>query len=55
MVAAYWPDVVLEERLAELEEVYFEGGDHQTLVKVGAGQFRRLMSGARHGRFGTHD
>ena len=52
---AYGLDVVLEESLAGLEEVYFEGGDHQSLIKVGAGAFRRLMSGARHGRFGAHD
>jgi Ala-tRNA(Pro) deacylase len=52
---AYGLDVVLEESLAELEQVYFEGGDRQTLVKVGGEEFRRLMSGARHGRFSTHD
>jgi Ala-tRNA(Pro) deacylase len=52
---AYGLDVVLEESLAGLEQVYFEGGDHQTLVKVGGEEFRRLMSGARHGRFSTHD
>jgi Ala-tRNA(Pro) deacylase len=52
---AYGLDVVLEESLGQLEEVYFEGGDHRTLVKVGGDQFRRLMSGARQGRFSTHD
>ena len=34
---AYGLDVVLEESLAGLEEVYFEGGDHRSLVKVGGG------------------
>jgi Ala-tRNA(Pro) deacylase len=52
---AYGLDVVLDDSLAGLEEVFFEGGDHRTLVKVGGEQFRRLMSGARHGRFSTHD
>jgi Ala-tRNA(Pro) deacylase len=52
---AYGLHVVLEESLAGLEQVCFEGGDHQTLVKVGGEEFRRLMSGARHGRFSTHD
>jgi Ala-tRNA(Pro) deacylase len=51
----YGLDVALEESLGRLDEVYFEGGDHQTLVKVGGDQFRRLMSGARQGRFSTHD
>ena len=52
---AYGLDVVLDDSLAGLEEVFFEGGDHRTLVKVAGEQFRRLMSGARHGRFSTHD
>lgn len=52
---AYGLDVVLDDSLAGLEEVYFEGGDHRTLLKVGGDQFRQLMSGARHGRFSTHD
>jgi Ala-tRNA(Pro) deacylase len=53
--AAYGLDMVLEESLAGLDEVHFEGGDHRNLVKVGGDQFRRLMSGARQGRFSTHD
>lgn len=52
---AYGLDVVLDDSLAGLDEVYFEGGDHQTLIKVGGDQFRRLMSGARQGCFSTHD
>jgi Ala-tRNA(Pro) deacylase len=52
---AYGLDMVLEESLAGLDEVHFEGGDHRNLVKVGGDQFRRLMSGARQGRFSTHD
>jgi Ala-tRNA(Pro) deacylase len=52
---AYGLDVVLDEALAGLDEVYFEGGDHRSLVKVAGAQFRELMAGARHGRFSTHD
>jgi Ala-tRNA(Pro) deacylase len=52
---AYGLDVVLDESLAGLDEVYFEAGDHRTLVKIGGDQFRQLMSGVRHGRFSTHD
>ena len=47
--------MVLDDSLAGLDEVFFEGGDHRTLVKVSGEQFQRLMSGARHGRFSTHD
>ncbi len=49
--AAYGLDVVVDERLLELDEVYFEGGDHTTLVRVGAADFRTLMADARRARF----
>jgi Ala-tRNA(Pro) deacylase len=52
---AYGLDVVVDDSLAGLDEVCFEGGDHRSLVKVGGDQFRQLLSGARHGRFSTHD
>ena len=49
--AAYGLDVVVDDSLFELEEVYFEGGDHTTLVRVSAVDFRKLMEGARRARF----
>jgi Ala-tRNA(Pro) deacylase len=52
---AYGLDVVVDDTLAGLDEVYFEGGDHRSLVKLAGAQFRELMAGARHGRFSTHD
>jgi Ala-tRNA(Pro) deacylase len=52
---AYGLDVVLDEALAGLDEVCFEGGDHRHLIKIAGPQFRELMAGARHGRFSTHD
>jgi Ala-tRNA(Pro) deacylase len=52
---AYGLDVVLDDSLAGLDEICFEGGDHRTLIRVGGDQFREMMSGARHGRFSSHD
>ena len=52
---AYGLDVVLDDSLAGLGEVCFEGGDHRTLIKLGGEQFRQLMAGARHARFSRHD
>jgi Ala-tRNA(Pro) deacylase len=52
---AYGLDMVLDDSLAGLDEVCFEGGDHRSLVRVGGEEFRELMSGARRGRFSTHD
>lgn len=52
---AYGLDVVIDESLAGNGEIYFEGGDHSTLVKVSAEDFGRLTEGARRGQFSRHD
>ena len=52
---AYGLDAILDEALIGLDEVWFEGGDHRSLVKVAGATFRDLMAGARRGRFSTHD
>jgi Ala-tRNA(Pro) deacylase len=49
--AAYGLPVLLDESLADAGEVYFEGGDHTTLVHMSGEQFRELMTDARLGRF----
>jgi Ala-tRNA(Pro) deacylase len=52
---AYGLDVIVDEALIGLDEIWFEGGDHRSLVKVAGADFRELMAGARRGRFSTHD
>ena len=52
---AYGVDVLLHEELAELPEVCFEGGDHESLVRVSGKDFARMMDTARLGRFSLHD
>ncbi|MGH6916154.1 MAG: aminoacyl-tRNA deacylase [Geminicoccaceae bacterium] len=51
----YGVDVLVDESLFGLDQVCFEGGDHQSLVQVGGEDFAGLMSGAQRGRFSTHD
>ncbi len=53
--AAYGLDMVVDDSLAEQHEVYFEGGDHTSLVQVSAEQFFWLLQNAAHGHFSTHD
>src|SRR3954447_3934281 len=48
---AYGLETVVEERLLAEADVYFEGGDHESLVHVRGEAFRELVCGARHGRF----
>jgi Ala-tRNA(Pro) deacylase len=41
---------VVDEQLDASDDIWFEGGDHRTLVHVGGDQFGRLMYGMPHGR-----
>lgn len=47
---AYHLPTVVDDRLAELPDVYFEAGDHEALVHMNRGTFQVLMYDARHGR-----
>ena len=51
---AYGMRVVWDDSLSKLPEVYFEGGDHKTLVHISGNDFTRLMSEADHDRFSAH-
>lgn len=49
--AAYGIPVVLDRSLLGQTHVWFEGGDHRTLVKLAGPDFDRLMRSARLGSF----
>jgi Ala-tRNA(Pro) deacylase len=49
--AAYDVPVILDESFDTEGDVYFEAGDHKTLVHVKGGDFRSLLQGARVARF----
>ncbi|WEX77843.1 aminoacyl-tRNA deacylase [Sinorhizobium numidicum] len=49
--SAYGMPVILDESLENANDVYFEGGDHETLVHVSGPGFRSLMKDARVARF----
>ena len=48
---AYKLASVVDERLEDRDDIYFEGGDHCSLVHISGEQFDRLMYGVPHGRF----
>lgn len=52
--AAYGLEVVLDTSLADLPDVYFEGGDHRSLIRVTGDAFQALMKDARRGRLSHH-
>jgi Ala-tRNA(Pro) deacylase len=52
--AAYGLKTIVDDSMVELPDVYFEGGDHSTLVHVSGPTFDRIMTGAEHARFSSH-
>ena len=49
--AAYGLPVIVDESIADAPDVYFEGGDHRTLVHISGEAFRTLTKDARRTRF----
>ncbi|MCG8652482.1 MAG: YbaK/EbsC family protein [Pirellulales bacterium] len=49
--AAYGLRAVVDERLDQQQDVYFEAGDHRTLVHLSGAEFHRLMEKVPHERF----
>lgn len=51
---AYGIETVIDDSIAEQSDIYFEGGDHATLVHMAGPAFCELMAFAQHGRFSSH-
>jgi Ala-tRNA(Pro) deacylase len=51
----YGLDMLVDDSIEEQPEVYFEAGDHRTLIHMSHAQFATLTATARHGRFSVHD
>ena len=47
----YGVTTIIDDSLDQQPDVYFEAGDHKSLVHMKGGDFSRLTSNARHGRF----
>jgi len=52
--SAYGLTSVVEECLVGAQDIYFEAGDHESLVHVNGEEFKRLMGGAPVGSFSHH-
>jgi Ala-tRNA(Pro) deacylase len=49
--AAFGLKTILDDELLDADEIYFEGGDHRTLVHVDGPDWRRLLQDAEHCAF----
>jgi len=52
--AAYGLRTVVDESITEVPDIFFEGGDHTTLVHMSGPAFDRLMVEAPHAHFSMH-
>jgi Ala-tRNA(Pro) deacylase len=48
---AYNMNSIYDEALDQLDDVYFEAGDHETLIHLTKMQFGRLMNNTKHSQF----
>jgi Ala-tRNA(Pro) deacylase len=48
VAAAYGLTAVMDDSLEGFEDIYFEGGDHRSLVHLKGGEFYRLMAEVPH-------
>ncbi len=51
---AYGLQVYIDDMLLHQPDIYFDAGDHETLVHMSGREFDRLMDGSQHGRFSRH-
>jgi Ala-tRNA(Pro) deacylase len=47
----YGVTTIVDDSIDQQPDVYFEGGDHKSLIHMTRGEFTRLTSDARHGQF----
>ena len=51
----YGLDVIVDDSIDRRRDVYMEGGDHATLIRMDGEEFARLTAKAWRGHFSTHD
>ena len=51
---AYKLETLLDESLATQAEIYVEGGDHRSLIRLDGSDFRELLGDCRQGDFTRH-
>lgn len=55
VAGAYGLSAVMDDSLEGFHDVYFEGGDHRTLVHLNGHEFHRLMAGVPHAHISTRN
>lgn len=48
---AYGIDTIVDESVVDIDDLYFEAGDHERLIHMRGTAFMKMMENARRGRF----
>ena len=51
---AYGMEMIWDDELAVVPEIFCESGDHETLIEMKCEQFKDLMKESRHGQISSH-
>jgi len=51
---AYFIDVIVDKKLMDNRDIYFEAGDHTRLLHISGESFMKLVSNSRHSEFTRH-
>ena len=51
---AYGLQVYVDDMLRHQPDIYFDAGDHETLLHMSGSEFNRLMGNSPHGHFSRH-
>lgn len=54
LAEAYGLETIIDERLSQTEDVYFEAGDHCSLIHLSGAQFRELQATATRASISEH-
>ena len=54
MGQAYNMEMIWDDELALVPDVYCEAGDHEILIEMSCKQFKELMKESQHGQISTH-
>jgi len=52
---AYNMNSIYDETLDQLDDVYLEAGDHETLIHLSKAQFGKLMTNTKHSQFSSQN
>jgi Ala-tRNA(Pro) deacylase len=55
VAGAYGLQAVMDDSLEGFDDIYFEGGDHRTLVRLKGREFHRLMADVPHAPIGARN